>query len=209
MHAKTGNRYITNPLKLISLLLILLLTGCATTPPSNVNDLCEIFSEKKKWYKAAKKSQKRWGAPINVQMAIIHQESHFKQKAKTKRTKLLFVIPWKRQSSAYGYAQVKDETWDWYKKKRGNWGADRDNFADAVDFVGWYVNLSAKQLKISKWDAYNQYLAYHEGHGGFKKKTYKRKKWLIGISHKVQKQAEKYGAQLKKCQKRLNRWWWW
>ncbi len=208
MHAKTGNRHISNPLKLIPLLLILLLTGCATTPPSNVNDLCEIFSEKKKWYKAAKKSQKRWGAPINVQMAIIHQESHFRQKAKTKRTKLLFVIPWKRQSSAYGYAQVKDETWDWYKKKRGNWGADRDDFDDAVDFVGWYVNLSAKQLKISKWDARNQYLAYHEGHGGYKKKTYKRKKWLIDISHKVQRQAEKYGAQLKKCQKKLNRWWW-
>ncbi len=208
MHAKTGNRYITTPLKLIPLLIILLLTGCATTPPSNVNDLCEIFSEKKRWYKDAKKSAKRWGAPINVQMAIIHQESRFKQKAKTKRTKLFFVIPWKRQSSAYGYAQVKDETWDWYKKKRGNRGADRDNFGDAVDFVGWYVNLSAKQLKISKWDARNQYLAYHEGHGGYKKKTYKRKKWLVNISHKVQKQAEKYGAQLKKCEKRLNRWWW-
>jgi hypothetical protein len=116
---------------------------------------------------------------------------------------------WWRVSSAYGYAQVKDDTWDWYKSKTGNWGADRDDYADAVDFMGWYSTVSQKTLGISKWDAYNQYLAYHEGHGGWKRKTYNKKKWLIGVARKVEANAKQYSTQLKRCEDNLGSSWWW
>ncbi len=185
-----------------------LLLGCSTSPPKNINNSCEIFREKSDWYDDAKDSFKRWGVPIHIQLAIIHQESRFKYDAQTEMEYFLWIIPIGRQSSAYGYAQVKDGTWDWYIKSTRNWGADRDDFDDAVDFIGWYGKKTYDTLKISKWDAKNQYLAYHEGHGGYKRKTFNKKPWLIKVANKVDKNARKYGAQLKKCEDELNAGWW-
>ena len=189
------------------LFLLLQLTSCATTPPKNIHNSCDIFLEKDGWYDDANASFKKWGVPIHVQLAIIYQESKFKYDAKPEMDYLLWVIPWGRKSDAYGYAQVKDATWDWYINKSGNSGADRDDFADAVDFIGWYGNYTYKTLGISKWDAYNQYLAYHEGHGGFKRKTYLKKKWLVKVAQKVKRRASAYHTQLSKCKKELESSW--
>lgn len=179
---------------------MIFISSCSHKIPDNVNNICEIFSEKKRWYKHAKKSQSLWGTPIHVQMAILQQESGFKYDAKPGRKKILGFIPWTRKSSAYGYAQVLDVTWKQYIKETKNRGADRDSFKDSIDFVGWYTHNTQKQTKISKWDTYNQYLAYHEGRGGYMKKTYKNKKWLQDVARKVDNNAKKYAAQLKKCQ---------
>ena len=196
---------------LITLLLsagIALLAACSTSPPENIRDSCEIFTEKDDWYPAALDSYEKWGVPIHVQLAIIYQESRFVHDAKPPRTKLLWVIPWTRMSSAYGYGQIKDSTWDWYLKSTGRRWADRDDFDDVVDFIGWYGSVSHRTLGISKWDAYNQYLAYHEGHGGFKRKTYKKKAWLMKVARKVEARAKNYRAQLKKCEDSLDKGWW-
>lgn len=188
--------------------MLAVLSACSTTPPANIKDSCSIFEEKDGWYKAAKHSRDKWGMPIHVQLAIMYQESSFKHDAKPGWDYLLWVIPWGRKSSAYGYAQVKDDTWNWYRSKSGNSGADRDDFADAVDFIGWYGDISQKTLGISKWDAFNQYLAYHEGHGGFKRKTYKQKKWLITVARKVEQRAAAYREQLARCEGDLDSGWW-
>jgi len=194
--------------KLFIIINFFILSACSTTPPKDINNSCEIFFEKDDWYDDAKASYKRWGVPIHVQLAIIHQESSFKHDAETEMEYFLWIIPIGRKSSAYGYAQVKDETWDWYAKSTRNWGADRDDFEDAVNFIGWYGKMSYDTLKISKWDAKNQYLAYHEGHGGFKRKTYMKKPWLIKVADKVDKRARTYSAQLKTCQAELESGWW-
>jgi len=183
--------------------------GCATVPPDNLGDVCAIFKEQRGWYKSAREAQDRWGVPIHVQMAIIYQESHFEPKARPPRYRFLGILPTFRPSSAFGYAQVKDDTWDWYVEQTGNGGADRDDFADAVDFIGWYGNLSQRRLKISRRDAYNQYLAYHEGQGGFANKTYRKKDWLIDAAHAVEANAKRYRAQLPACEDDLNRSWFW
>ena len=159
-----------------------------------------MLDHKSNWYKALKKTEKKYGTPIHVVLGMMRQESSFKYDAKTPRRFILGFIPWGRQSSAYGYAQVKDGTWDWYKQKTGNRGADRDDFSDAVDFMGWYTDVSQRTLGISKWDAYNQYLAYHEGHGGWKRRSFYKKKWLMKVARKVEGYAKAYGAQLKKCE---------
>ena len=195
-------------LKAILLICTVLLAACSSAPPNNIKDSCEIFREKDDWYDDSKDSYERWGVPIHVQLAIIHQESRFKYDAKTEMEYFLWIIPTGRKSSAYGYAQVKDETWDWYIKSTGNRGADRDDFDDAVDFIGWYGKRSYDTLKISKWDAYNQYLAYHEGHGGYKRKTYNQKPWLIKVAKKVDKLAKNYHTQLSRCEEELNSGWW-
>ncbi len=189
---------------------LLSLAACASGPPTHLNDGCKIFHEKDDWYKYANESYKKWGVPVHVQLAIIYQESRFRRKAEAPDDTLLGFIPWGQVTSAYGYAQVLDSTWNWYKRSTGNSGADRDDFEDVTDFIGWYGNMSHKKLGISKWDAYNQYLAYHEGHGGWKRKTYKRKPWLMKVARKVKRHAARYAAQLKRCKDDLDdgSWFW-
>ncbi|MES9941424.1 MAG: transglycosylase SLT domain-containing protein [Candidatus Thiodiazotropha sp. 6PLUC2] len=197
-------------LRIISILAALLITSCSSSPPKSTGNACNIFDEKDDWYEASQESFEKWGVPIHLQLAIIHQESRFEHDAKPPRKKLFWFIPWFRKSSAYGYAQVKDSTWDWYRQQTGNRWADRDDYDDAVDFIGWYANYSNKKLGISKWDPYRQYLAYHEGHGGYKKGSYKKKPWLIKVARKVEKNAKRYRAQIASCRAELERgsgWW--
>jgi len=188
---------------------LLALGGCATTPPRHLDNGCEIFREKSGWYDDAKASQEKWGVPIHVQLAIIWQESRFRAQAKAPRDYLLGFIPWGRKSSAFGYAQVKDGTWDWYRRKTGNSGADRDDFGDVTDFIGWYGAMAHRKLGISKWDAYRLYLAYHEGLGGYQRKTYRKKPWLMRVARKVERRAARYRSQIAACRDELESPWWW
>src|SRR5690606_17352822 len=141
MHIKTG---------LIALLILsgFLLGGCANVPPSKPNNICHIFDDKSDWYKYARKSEKRWGTPIPVMMAMMYQESSFIHNARTPRIKILWVIPGPRKSNAYGYAQVKDATWKEYQKSSRNTWSRRDRFQDAIDFIGWYNEQSRLRSKI-------------------------------------------------------------
>ena len=178
---------------------LLALAGCATTPPSQVENACALLAEKPDWDEATRATERRWGTPPQVQLAIIRAESSFKHDAKPPRDTLIGIPMWWRVSSAYGYAQAKDETWDGYRKATGNGWASRTNFDDASDFIGWYTDQNQKKLGISKWDTYNQYLAYHEGQGGYSRGTYKRKDWLIRVARKVDGWAKTYGGQLRAC----------
>lgn len=193
---------------LLTLAWMTIAAGCSTTPPANVENICAIFDDKRGWYRDAKKSEKRWGTPVHIQLAIIRQESSFRFNARPPRQKLLGVIPWKRPSDAYGYAQALDSTWKAYKDDTGRRFADRDDFGDAIDFVGWYTDVSARTVGISKWDPYNQYLAYHEGQGGWKRKSYQAKRWLKDTARGVEYRAEEWGQQLRACEDDLDGGWW-
>lgn len=187
--------------------LTFLADGCAhrQTAPSNIDNICKIFRQERDWYKSAYKSSEKWRVSIPVLMAIVHQESKFRAGAKPARTTCLCFFPGPRPSSAYGYAQAVDETWDKYKAQTGNWDAERANFADAIDFVGWYCNLSYAISKIARDDTYHLYLAYHEGHNGFNRRTYKRKTWLKKVARKVQSKAQRYSHQLASCEDEFER----
>ena len=191
-------------LKLVSILFIFVI-GCTSNQQINTADSCIIFDQKKNWYKATKKSYEKWETPIALQLAIINQESSFNQFAKPERKKFLGIFPGSRPSTAFGYAQVTNPTWEWYKTKTGNNNASRANFSDVTDFIGWYTTQSKNIIGISKKDFYNQYLAYHEGQGGWKKKSYLKKKWLIEVAKNVERNAKMYNNQLKDCENSLNR----
>lgn len=194
---------------LLALACALLLAGCTTTPPRDVNNICSIFYEKDDWYDDAEDARKRWGTPIPVMMAIMHQESRFKAKAKPPRKKILWVIPGPRASNSYGYTQALKETWEVYQRDAGNYGADRDDFADSIDFVGWYNHQSYRRSGIKKDDPYHLYLAYHEGWGGFNRRSFKNKQWLKDVAKKVSRQSYRYTTQLKGCEEDLkDRGWW-
>ena len=182
---------------------IFTLAGCTTSPPSDVNDLCAIFEEKGGWYDAAADARDEWGSPIPVMMAIMYQESRFNAKARPPRKKIFGFIPGPRPTDAYGYSQALGSTWENYERSAGRYFADRDDFDDAVDFVGWYNDQSWRRSGIAKNDAYRLYLAYHEGHGGYNRRTYRKKQWLIDVAHKVDRKANAYAGQLKRCEKDL------
>jgi hypothetical protein len=191
------------------ILSVLLISSCATPPPKNPENICEIFREHRNWYFAAKEAKDRWGVPIHVPMSMMYQESSFRHDAQPQREYLLGFIPWGRVSSAYGYSQAKTMTWDDYIKETDNYGADRDDFDDAIDFMGWFIFKTQKINGVSKWDTYNQYLNYHEGWGGFKRKTYIKKGWLVKVSRKVDSRSRRYSSQLKSCEADLNHGWLW
>lgn len=184
------------------LILCLALTSCTAMPPKYSDNLCATFLEKENWYEEAQKSYQKWAVPIAITMAIMHQESHFVEDAQPPRTWLLGFIPWSRPSSAYGYAQAKDETWDHYLDNAGVKGAERDEFADSADFIGWYCHISHNKLGISKTDTKNLYLAYHEGHSGYQHKTYLKKAWLQRLAGKVASRAKLFQKQLNQCKMR-------
>jgi hypothetical protein len=190
-------------LKLVNILLFFLILSSCSSIPKNTADSCSIFSERYLWYKHTKKAEQKWGTPIYIQLAFIKMESGFDWLAKPERLKIFKVIPYRRPSSSFGYSQAVKGTWEQYKKETNNSLATRTRFKDSVDFIGWYTNKTAKLLKISKKDAYRQYLAYHEGWGNYK--NYKNNQKVIILAKKVAEQANEYRKQLSKCQKRLNK----
>ena len=188
--------------KINFLLILLFLISACSSIPSNTSNSCIIFDERYLWYKHAKKSEQKWGTPIYLQLAIIKMESGFDRLAKPPRQKLFKIVPYKRPSSSFGYSQAVKGTWEQYKTETGNKFATRTRFKDSVDFIGWYTSKTAKILKVSKQDAFKQYIAYHEGWGNYK--NYKNNKKVINLAKRVEKQANIYKKQLSDCKNSLS-----
>ncbi len=176
------------------------LSACGTKPqPRTIASVCEIFKENPSWYRAAKRSVASRGGNVHVPMAIIYQESSFKAKARPPMNYILGIIPRGRASNAYGYAQALKSTWAEYERDVGSRWRNRDDFADAFDFVLWYMDKSHQRNGVSKWDGYAHYLNYHEGQGGYARGSYKSKAWLVNTAKVVDARAKRYASQLSQC----------
>ena len=184
--------------------IFLLVASCSSVPkyPQNA---CKIFGENYLWYKSAKKSSEKYGAPIHIILAFVNKESGFNRWAKPKRTKLFKIVPYKRPSSSFGYSQAVNKTWELYKSETNNPLALRSRFKDSVMFIGWYIKKTNNINKIPLNDPYRQYLNYYLGWGSYAKKVYKTDKKAIIFAKKVQEQSKIYKKQLKECQKILNK----
>ena len=185
---------------------VLVAEGCASTP-SNVADICDVFDEKHGWYRHAKKAAENWKISIPIMMAFTYKESSFEHDARPPRTRILGILPWRRPSSAYGFAQATDETWEDYKRASGRKLAKRSRFADAIDFVGWYLDRAHRALGIPRDDARTLYLSYHEGLTGYRQGNWKRNRWLQGAADRVANRAQRYTGQLATCRRFLDRGW--
>jgi len=188
-------------MRIFALLLVALLGSCVgrSGPPINQTNACSVLDQERGWLKDLRRSEATWGVPVSVQMATIWKESNYTRRAKTTKKYFLWVIPNGRISTAYGYGQVVDGTWDWYRDETGNRRANRTDFGDVTDFIGWYMDRSNRILGIAKNDAFNQYLAYQQGQTGYARGSYKNKAWLIGVASEVQAMANRYEAQLRTC----------
>ncbi|MFD1329617.1 transglycosylase SLT domain-containing protein [Mycoplana ramosa] len=180
--------------------LTMMLAACGTVP-RNTDNACAVFEQRdglfENWERDARRVEREYGVPVPVLMATVYAESGFRHNAKPPRTKLFGFIPWKRASSAYGYSQALDGTWDRYKKSTGRWMAKRSDFGDAVRFVGWYHHQSHLKNGIALNDTYRLYVAYHDGHAG-----YARGNWSgpakTGAA-RASKMASRYAKQLRNC----------
>ncbi|MEM8936221.1 MAG: hypothetical protein AAGC77_07430 [Pseudomonadota bacterium] len=183
----------------------LALGACASIPPDDVSDACEIFDDKGGWYDATDDAEERWGLPKHIQLAIIGRESGFDADAKPERRRFLLIFPGARKSSARGYPQAIEQTWELYQRLSGNDDADRRSFRDSADFVAWYGAQSRRRLGLSMDDAYSHYLAYHEGWDGYARRSFESKGWLLQAAGSVSATAATYRRQLDRCEKRFRR----
>jgi len=186
-----------------SIVLILLVLGSCSSrnysAPSNLGDACSIVRDFPHYLRAMQATERKWKVPVHVQMAIIYQESKFIGNARPPLQSTGRGFSKKRASSAYGYSQALDGTWDDYRESTGNWSGKRNNIYDASDFIGWYMAETKRRNGVSLSNARNQYLAYHEGQGGYSRGTYKSKTWLIRVADTVTSRAATYKRQLRSC----------
>ena len=177
-------------------------SGGSSNAPRQLDNACAIVKERPEYLKAFRATERRWGVPVHVQMATIYQESKFKSNARTPFKYAAGVIPIGRQSSAFGYSQALDATWKEYQQDTNRRTAKRDRIRDASDFMGWYMNTTRERNGVALSDARNQYLAYHDGHTGFARGTYKNKAWLVRVAGEVDQRANLYQNQLATCKRR-------
>ncbi|TCR83863.1 hypothetical protein [Rhizobium sp. BK376] len=180
-----------------------LLAGCATAPHQTRN-VCAIFDQRDGWFnnwrRAAENTQREYGVPVPILMATVYAESGFSPYARPPRTKLLGFIPWTRPSTAYGYSQALDGTWDKYQRETGHWGARRSNFVDAIDFIGWYHEQSHLQNGIALNDAYSLYIAYYVGPKAYAQGSWRGNASLQATARRVAGMAALYANQLPECE---------
>ena len=193
------------PRPLAATLALFLLASCGGrdyAPPRNLDDACALASERPAYVNAMRDTERRWNVPVPVQMAIIHAESRFRGDARTPHQFTLGVIPMGRQSSAYGYSQALDGTWEEYQASTRNHRAQRDEIEDATDFIGWYAAEAYARNGIPPNDARNLYLAYHEGNAGYARGSYRSQRWLMDLADRVADRAVMYDTQLRACGRR-------
>jgi hypothetical protein len=101
---------------------------------------------------AVNAAEEKWGAPAPLLLAFMRQESHFKPDTRPAST-----------SGAYGYPQAVLGTWNHFRKETGQPQASRNDFADSMDFIGWYVSATHERTGAPYSDTVKHYLAYSRG----------------------------------------------
>lgn len=180
-------------------------------PPCHPENLCAIFMERPGWYRSSRRAFEAWGVPEAVQMAVIHHESGFRARARPPRRRFLWILPGRRLSTAYGYAQVLDLTWRQYQRQAERPDARRDDFDDVTHFVAWYGRELHRLTGIPRDDTFRLYLAYHEGPNGYLEGRHRGKPWLLAVARQVDARASRYQRQLDGCRDQLHGplpWWW-
>lgn len=179
---------------------VLTLSGCvSTSTPSNTDDICQIFDEKRSWYRSAVRSERKWGVPIPIMMAVIYKESSFRATVRPPRRKILGFIPGKRLSTSLGYSQAKEETWNDYVQDTKNRTASRTNFADSIDFVGWYLSRAVRHLGVAATNTEALYASYHVGLSGYQSGAWRNSPGIRNSVVTFQRQVQRYERQMRTC----------
>ena len=165
------------------------------TPESRnfqISNACTILEANPQWASDLNRVHNQWGVRPETLLAMIRQESSFRYDARP-------IKNGKRLSSAYGFAQALDGTWEHYQQETGLTHHRRDNFAHASYFMGWYIDHINKVNKVSKHDVKNLYYSYHDGPTAASRGSYLKKPWLIKVGVRMERHAADYEKQLDHC----------
>lgn len=123
----------------------------AEAPPP-ANETCALIASHKGWTEALANAEARWETPAAALLAVVRQESNFE-------------VPDRNNQplAPYGYAQADSRTWSAYRTAVKRPRADRANFTDAVDFIGWYFAATRARTGAKYSDVTTHYLAYSRG----------------------------------------------
>ena len=66
--------------------------GSQFSAPRDLDNACSIARERPQYFRAMQATERRWGVPVSVQMATIHQESKFVGNARSGLTKVVKVL---------------------------------------------------------------------------------------------------------------------
>ena len=165
-----------------------------TPPPSQFANACKILDEREAWQEPVFEAAHKWGVSPGTILSFMRQESSFRHDARPLDGQ------GRPRSSALGYSQALDGTWRDYEQVNGR--GDRTDFADAADFIGWYLNVINRVVGVSRDNVRDLYLAYHDGPGGFQRGTWRSKGWLIDVAGRVESIALTYDEQLTGCHPR-------
>lgn len=158
-----------------------------TQASDKLDDACDLFQQKIGWRTITSEASEKWGIPVSVILAIMHQESRFKSTAAAKT------------STAFGYSQALDGTWAEYQAEMNTSHAVRTSLSDSADFIGWYMTRTEEKIGLPLDDVAAHYLSYHEGPAGYRSKRWKKQSKLIQISENVAERAKVYEVQLRQC----------
>ena len=182
---------------------LVMLGGCSLLPPpSNLDNMCDILEQRPGWNRLLRKVWKDYDLHPSLVMAFIHQESRFKHNA---RPPSEVASKEKYAVGAWGYAQAKKASWQDFRYETKQLDAKRENFAAAVDFIGWYNYKSHVELHIPLDNARELYLAYHEGRGGYERGSHEQKPNLKKVAKKVESRTDMYRRQYRTCRDRSDR----
>ena len=137
-------------------LAVLLSASIAPTPAhgdqsaSSREGVCAVLDAHPGWAQAVAGAANRWGAPPALLLSFIRQESNFRAGLG-------------RKAGVYGYAQAAPATWALYRQDSDRPDADRNNFADSIDFVAWYVSGTLERTGAPYSKVAAHYLAYSRG----------------------------------------------
>lgn len=174
-------------------------------PPRDPEDICAVFRERPRWHDAARASAARWGVSEGALLAIVFQESSFRADARPPRRLWLGVLPGFRPSTAYGFGQVLDGTWQEYLDSEASVGARRNRMDDVLDFIGWYASVIERRAGVTRGSVRELYLAYHQGPAGYARGSHRGQAWLLRTADGVEARARRYEAQYAACRADLDR----
>ncbi|MDD2869405.1 hypothetical protein [Neomegalonema sp.] len=164
-----------------------------------ISDVCRLMKARPHWWNALLDAERRWEAPPHLTLAIMWRESSFIADARPLKQGFFSFLPAQRLSSAYGYAQALDGTWAWYLRETTRKGARREAFADAADFIGWYLDRTRRDLALPFEEIFDHYAAYHQGHAGYARGGWRENPVVTTPARDVVRQAQIYERRMSDC----------
>jgi len=124
----------------------LLLSGCFGSSTKQQLQICDELDANDEWIEPAVNAQQKYGTPLALSLSLLE-------------------LPLSKLEKKHVRPRMSD--WDEYRIRSERWDAVPSNPQDAVDFIGWFTQLSQKRNSLAWHEAGEHYLALRLGHGGY------------------------------------------